>query len=364
MASKYDDIDRNTTLCLACSSSLPPVRQISSDELRKIHITKCCQRPICPSCIAVNPRLSRYDPCLACLGGVDLVASGSRTPSRMDGFVSPKGKGSMSPTAALGIANIDGSLRDEDTFVLGEDEEDEDDGREPDVPPPPYVPLATSSENSGPLDAAMIGDNVPQETAEPHRLPSVAESNRTAPYKYYLNRQDTLQGIALRFGVDVYDICRMNNLPMSVLRTMPHLLHTRSFLKLPPTAKPHHTLNLSPDEEAEREEKIAKERAEKKLQTLTKEEDWRVAKAYVSLAGDVTEQDAFALKAKESGFNRTSLKHTGVDPGSCVSNPTLESLALNQYLEDEEWEQAERRAGRGVRIPSFPLSLHQNRKEI
>ena len=118
---------------------------------------------------------------------------------------------------------------------------------------------------------------------------------------------------------------------------MPHLLHTRSFLILPPTTKPHPSLNLDTAEEKAREDKLVRERAEKKLQMLTKEVDWRVAKAYVALADDEEEQEEFHAKRKEIG-----------EGGSSVGG--LESLAIGKYLDDEEWETGERSAGRGIQF--------------
>ena len=117
----------------------------------------------------------------------------------------------------------------------------------------------------------------------------------------------------------------------------PHLLHTRSFLILPPTSKPHPSLILDSAEEKAREEKLVRERAEKKLQMLTKEVDWRVAKAYVALADDEEEQEEFYAKQKELG-----------EGGSSATG--LESLAIGRYLDDEEWETRERSAGRGIQL--------------
>jgi hypothetical protein len=125
-------------LCLVCSSSLPPLR---SSTL--IFITNCCRRPICPSCITSNPRLARYDPCLACLVGVGVL------------------------TRSL-----------DDTFILGDDDDDDD------------VSVA-KAESQPEIEGDM---NTPQLSGE---KPS------SLPYKYYLNRSDTLQGLSLRFGVDV-----------------------------------------------------------------------------------------------------------------------------------------------------------------
>jgi hypothetical protein len=121
------------------------------------------------------------------------------------------------------------------------------------------------------------------------------------------------------------------------MRMTPHLLHTRSFLILPPTSKPHPSLKLDSAEEKAREDKLVRERAEKKVQMLTKEVDWRVAKAYVALADDEEEQEEFYAKQKELG-----------EGGSSAAG--LESLAIGRYLDDEEWETGERSAGRGIQF--------------
>ncbi|KAJ7773159.1 hypothetical protein B0H16DRAFT_1233858, partial [Mycena metata] len=96
-------------LCLACSSSLPP------KPTEPIFTTRCCTRPICPSCISANPRLARYDPCLACLGGVGVVGAATASSS-----------GSWNATLVQQSSrNVDGAVRDEDTFVLVNGDEDD-----------------------------------------------------------------------------------------------------------------------------------------------------------------------------------------------------------------------------------------------
>lgn len=102
--------------------------------------------------------------------------------------------------------NIDGARRDEDTFVLGEedddsdvefdddkqgDQADEDDALQPAAPLPEIVELEHNNDIPA-LD--NIADNIPAEAPAPN-LPS--------SLKYYITRTDTLQGIALRFGLDV-----------------------------------------------------------------------------------------------------------------------------------------------------------------
>src|SRR5258708_3037122 len=112
-------------LCLACSSSLPPrlwkrttqpgVQSVqttpssSNSDSEPLFLTSCCGRPICPSCLTSNPRLARYNPCLACLGGVGAVGTKKL---QLQG---------QHPVAS----NVDGAVRDEDVFVVGDEDEDE-----------------------------------------------------------------------------------------------------------------------------------------------------------------------------------------------------------------------------------------------
>ncbi|KAF9236754.1 hypothetical protein BU15DRAFT_89039 [Melanogaster broomeanus] len=270
MVEENPQIHPSITLCLACSSSLPPRAS-----------------PICPSCLSSNPRLARYNPCLACLGGVGVVSASLGNVTAQD-------------------VNMDGALRDEDMFVLGDDEDDEEGGdeeglvpeRSMDYPPPQNFLRASPSRR-------------PQLERDTH-------SNVTAPPVYYIRRGDTLQGIALRLGVNHS-------------HHNPHLLHTRTSLKLPPTAHPHAATPPVPD--ADTESRRVRERAAKRLQILTKEVDWGVAKAYVAIADDPEEDVAYALKLKEMG-------------GTSAGGSYLEARAVDQYLEDQEWEEEQRKAGR------------------
>lgn len=223
-------IDRTTTLCLACSSSLPPLKSpapstssfsAKGQDANALFITQCCQRPICPSCISLNPRLARYNPCLVCLGGVSAVASRATSSTYTPDYSSTKRKEPQESRY-----NLDGSVRDEDNFILGDDEDEDGDdelsyeGRSPlDInPPPPYeppsvrdypspilphvTPPSTQNEVSTPPVEHLLttSSGAPSDPAvsdlEDHDAPS-------APYKYYLNPSDTLTGICLRFGVEV-----------------------------------------------------------------------------------------------------------------------------------------------------------------
>lgn len=163
------DLIINHDLCLACSSSLPATAAKIISE--KVFTTQCCHKSICAKCISQNPRLARYNPCLACLGGVGVIAAGA-------------GKGKVE------AANIDGAVRDEDTFILGDDEDEQEEA------PPAYPadPAETSS-----VDGSTTRLMEPSETI----MDAPESSTSGGPARYYIKRSDTLQGIALRFGVNV-----------------------------------------------------------------------------------------------------------------------------------------------------------------
>ncbi|KAG2133665.1 uncharacterized protein EDB93DRAFT_1093191 [Suillus bovinus] len=301
---------RSTALCSTCSSCLPP--KASPD----LFITECCARPICPTCISSNPRLRSYNPCLSCLGGVGVVSSFLRN---------------------VRATNND-TVRDEDIFILGDDEDDEDQALELALvsptpePAPPVHPLASSSSSS--LTSGSILITQTSGASAGHAEVAVTGEQCT-PSRYYINPRDTLQGIALRYGVNGRELCRLNNLPPSTLSTTPHLLHTRTFVVLTPSAK---SLSITRDADADAGARRVREKAEKRLQMLTKEVDWRVAKAYVALADDPEEEVIYGFKYKETGGNGAN---------------TLEARAADQYLEDQEWEEEQRRAGKRISLKSL-----------
>lgn len=142
-----------SSLCLACSSSLPPRK----DNF----LTPCCQQPICSPCLVSNPRLARYNPCLLCLAGVDAVSS-------------------------IKDNNVDGAVKDEDTFVLGDSDEDEDENANANV----------QDEETQTCEAAPP-INVPE------TLPQDDVKSLLRRAQYFIKRGDTLQGIVFKFGVNV-----------------------------------------------------------------------------------------------------------------------------------------------------------------
>jgi hypothetical protein len=189
-------LSSTTLLCLACSSCLPPRSHLPGGD--SIFSTPCCSRPICPTCINSNPRLTRYNPCLSCLAGVDAV-------------------GSSRKSLIYQNPNIDGGLRDEDAFRIGDDE-DEDDETLDNTHEARLSDFKEDKRNSSePLPgdkhedsmAARAGSSSVDGTSA---LPEMDFSrgdissnpdNVDAPGKYYIQRGDTLNGIALRFNIDV-----------------------------------------------------------------------------------------------------------------------------------------------------------------
>jgi len=204
-------LDRRTTLCLACSSSLPP--NVDDSEL---FMTKCCQRPICPRCLETNPRLARYNPCLACLAGVGVIQASSSTRNTSGG----KHVGGTGAQSAR-VENLDGGVKDQDMFVLGDDDEDDEDEdtstdgeddrqvrRSAAPPPPDVVPkLSHLLETPPPPTVTKRTEDLPvaNATSTPP-IPDVSErppAEPDSPVFYRLRRGDTLTGIALRFRLDV-----------------------------------------------------------------------------------------------------------------------------------------------------------------
>ena len=96
--------------------------------------------------------------------------------------------------------NVSGAMRDEDTFVLGDvDDDEEDDDPASKVPHTGRSDIAASPEGSA---ATKDGTG---DTADASTMASEQsiDTNEATPSKYYITRNDSLQGIALRFGLNV-----------------------------------------------------------------------------------------------------------------------------------------------------------------
>jgi hypothetical protein len=111
--------------------------------------------------------------------------------------------------------NINGEVRDQDTFILGDDDDDDDD-EENEVERLEFSAGGEAASISSPplyesiIDPWKEGESPPHKTApltskpiSQAEAPSFSEPGNTRPYRYYINRSDTLQGLSLRFGIDV-----------------------------------------------------------------------------------------------------------------------------------------------------------------
>jgi len=112
---------------------------------------------------------------------------------------------------------------------------------------------------------------------------------------------------------------------------------------LPPTDKKPPP---PPPDAEEREERRRKERAAKQFQFVTKEVDWGVARTYVALADNNEMDDDYGLKRKEAG---RPVADTGTTGG-----------AVERYLDDDEWEIQQIKAGVPPRILPFPFFASKN----
>jgi hypothetical protein len=124
--------------------------------------------------------LARYNPCLACLGGVGAVGT-----EKLQG---------QHPVAS----NVDGAVRDEDVFVVGEEDEDEDVASKIYDGETVRAPGSDSSPSEGAPLQRDIRDNRPRTD-----LDKPDEPTDSTPGRYYIRPDDTLLGISLRLGVDV-----------------------------------------------------------------------------------------------------------------------------------------------------------------
>lgn len=225
-------------------------------------------------------------------------------------------------------------------FVLGDS--DEEDGNDRSAPPPYSGNEDAYNIIQSNLEAPLNSTVRVVDDAAVAEIKTIETSMHSS--QYYIQPHDTLRGIALKFGIDGVKICQLNSLPLSALSTTPHILHTRRVLILPPGKRiPPPTPHPSVVEAHERE------RVEKRFQSVTKEVDWRVAKAYVAIA----EEDTASVNARDKEDPKFT-ENMGVISGTL-------SRAVEQYLEDDEWE-----AGQfsGHNIQGFPLIAEDDKQKM
>lgn len=138
-----------SSLCLSCSSTI---------RAQDTHKTPCCAAPICAQCIARNPRIVDWVPCLRCGDGVEAVKA---TPRR---------------------------VRDDERFVIG-DEDEEEDG------PPAYDDVPGIGSGTG---GELTGDGPPCSD-----VPIEEETTPREAIQHHIQRGETIRSIAARYAMDV-----------------------------------------------------------------------------------------------------------------------------------------------------------------
>lgn len=265
---------------------------------------------------------------------------GAVDPRKLDGSLAVRGQ----QQAAF---NVDGAVRDEDVFVVGDEEIEEQMSDREAVQIPSTV--TTAPPNTLPTELTRQPEHDATGTPRGGSEEEPPDGNQSSPGRYYIRPDDTLLGISLRLGINVGAVrvfffassgvtlvhqgralCKLNDIPPSTLNTTPYLLHARTFLILPDSHSQHATSVPSAEEDA-RQTRV---RAQIALQRLTKETDGGIAQAYVALAEDSDlDPDVIPLKIEGEKSRRGT---------------TLEERAVDLYLDDDDWERRERAEGRGV----------------
>ncbi|WOO79817.1 uncharacterized protein LOC62_02G003332 [Vanrija pseudolonga] len=284
------------TYCQTCSSELRPTEER--------YTPACCNVPICGACVARNPRLKAYSPCLRC-GDVrtrDGAAEVARGAARRE----------------------EDARRVEEVFVL-EDSDDEGEGE---------GEKATAT----PLDEPTSRPPQPQ-------APAVAEAQaeqRVVEIKHLVSRGDTLQSIARKYATDPHALLALNNLPHAALYANPAILRTRVEIVISRRTVTGTSDEGDDEDGAERR----RQRALKRFQVVSKEVDRGVAGAYLALAeegeGSTSGEGGEGREGgwgteKKGGEKATKDKEKGASPRS----------ALDAYFSDEEWERAVPRPAKG-----------------
>ena len=302
-------------LCLACSSTIPPSAKPAS-----VYVHGCCQRPVCATCIAQNPRLVTF--CPLCEDAQAAFKKGPRPDVTRAGEVVfdaeallQREHSDASPPSYSEVQEEKG-IEKHSTFVLDDNSEDEaetetDKGKKPrsstkdqrqagpsllkpqpksaavaevDLIPPRSshntTPEATTTNPPTTSFRRQVDPHTPPATssvAGPSTPPTSACPGDGQTRQYYLRKSDTLPSISIRFGVSANELCLLNALPRAVLSTSPHLLHTRSFILLPAhavekqlAANPSlaHSLQGPPQRSAREKTVSARKEAEAKFRAM------------------------------------------------------------------------------------------------
>jgi len=193
------------------------------------------------------------------------------------------------------VFNVDGAVRDEDVFVVGDEDAEE---QAPEISDREAVQIHGTT---APPDTLLNEPTRHPEhdgTSTPRAAPEEPpDDNHAHPGRYYIQPDDTLLGISLRLGINGRILCKLNDLPPSTLNTTPYLLHTRTFLILPESHSQHATNAPSAEEDA-REKRVGAQIA---LQRVTKETDWGIVQAREATVGQRESTSEEDTRGESSG---------------------------------------------------------------
>lgn len=209
---------RAPALCLTCASSISFKElelEASRNTSNSLFRTACCQRPICSGCLSRNPRLRVYNPCLACLAGVDATSKSSVLASSSS-IIAVRGGASDGALDSRSGLEVNDVLENE-MFTIGDSDDEEElesgnrdrrEGKESEsaaaaaeLSPRPYSALLSVSESSTTPSNDHAPPPLPHPVANVASLSGVVSSSD--PSKYYIQPGDTLSALSLRLGVDV-----------------------------------------------------------------------------------------------------------------------------------------------------------------
>ncbi|GAA5943092.1 hypothetical protein JCM3775_000643 [Rhodotorula graminis] len=288
----------------------------------------CGLHQVCGACVRKNRRLAQS--CVLCETAND-VLGGTSTSAPATSTATPR---ATSPPR-YDVEKADGD------FVLGGDSDDEDPAaRTAGSPPPP--PLG----DEGALGEAGEGLEAPPayEAGGVELGDADGKGRREQCALHHVRPHDTLVGLAFEYGVEGHVLCQLNKLPLSTLSTTPHLLHTKPFLILPPTARrPSSSAEPILPAPLERKRLVVR-----RFQVATKCADWATARAYVDAVFHAREQEARFVA--ENRRARGGEAVDGDDELEVREGGELEE-AVRAYEADERWEREQRNVkGKGVLV--------------
>lgn len=397
-------------LCLGCSSTVP-----AGSKPASIFVHSCCSKPICQNCLAANPRLATF--CPICEHATSAFNKGPRYDVTRTGqtlfdldkaLESMNGDGEPTSEPPAYTENVDPAAQNRASrFVI-----DDEDASEsiPDITVssksllsleqrealgPDILQCHASKSSAGAELDTTVNCNSPFSQAriklDPHHTnkseaassssPKMAKAGDGETRQYWLQKQDTLQSIAIRLGVSSNELCLLNALPRSVLSTSPHLLHTRSFILLPAYAVEkqlrlhpefRHALEGPPQRSPKEKTVSARRGAEARFRALLLREgasssrsrsdvetpaDEKAARAYIGLAEDELRLVDFGEGTDKLGFPRSyedadahSLSHdvmlqAQIDTARNARFDAILSQAIARWEMDTDWERSQRAQG-------------------